>query len=193
MRLWRPARPAHVPAARVVPDRRGLVPLPVVRGGTALAAVLLGALVWSGSAWIILPVLVAAGAAVVPSIGMASLSLLLLVVAYAVNMPAGSPWLLVFVAGIHAVFLFYVLLLQLPLRGWISAAALRSVAVSFLRLQAVAQPVAVLALLVDDAGSSLVVVVMGAAALAGWALWLLGRWGGEDTEEHDSAPLRQPR
>ena len=171
MRPGRPARPGGRPA---VPDRRGLVPLAVLRCAAALAAVLLGAIVWNGSAWIILPLVVAAGAAVLPSIGLASLSLVLLVVAYAVNMSAGSPWLLVFVAGIHAVFLLYLLLLHLPLRGWISVGALRELGRSYLRSQAVAQPVAVLALLVDDAGSSLVAVVAGVAALGGWALWLVG-------------------
>ncbi|MFJ6002673.1 hypothetical protein [Arthrobacter sp. NPDC092385] len=172
-----PGRPARPGARPAVPDRRGLVPLSVLRGAAALTAVLLGAVVWNGSAWIILPVVVAAGAAVLPSIGLASLSLVLLVVAYAVNMPAGSPWLLVFVAGIHAVFLLYLLLLHLPLRGWISVAALRELGRSYLRSQAVAQPVAVLALLVDDAGSSLVAVVAGVAALGGWVLWLVGHPG----------------
>lgn len=158
-----------------VPDRSGLVPLWALRCATALIAVLLGAVVWNGSAWIILPVLAAAAAAVLPSIGLAALTLLLLVVAYAVNMPAGSPWLLVFVAGLHTVFILYLLLLHLPLRGWISGAALRELGGSLLRIQAVAQPVAVLALLVDDAGSSLPVVVAGVAALVGWCLWLVGR------------------
>lgn len=171
MRRRTPLHPGSTPA---VPDRPGLIPLPVVRGATASLAVLLGAVVWNGSAWIILPLLVASGAAVLPSLGMATLSLLLLVVAYAVNMPAGSPWLLAFVAGLHALFVLYLLLLHLPLRGWVSLAALREVAASFLRIQAVAQPVAVLALFVGDAGSSLVAVLIGVAALSGWALWLVG-------------------
>ncbi len=160
---------------RAVPDRTGLVPLTLVRGATALIAAMLGTLVWQGSAWILVPVLVAVGAAVLPSIGLALLSLMLLVVAYAVNLPAGSPWLLVFVAGLHAVFVLYLLLVHLPLRGWISVAALRELARSFLRIQAVAQPVALLALLVGDAGSSLTVVVVGVAAFCCWALWLVRR------------------
>jgi hypothetical protein len=168
-------RPAAGAGARAVPDRGGLVPLPVVRGTTALIAVLLGTLVWNGSVWVVLPVVVAAGAAFIASIGMVAVSLLLLVVAYAVNMPPGSPWLPVFVAGLHAVFLLYLLLLPLPLRGWISGAALRAIAWSFLRLQAVAQPVALLALLVDDAGSSVVAVLAGVGALVAWVLWLVGR------------------
>ncbi len=163
--------------APAVPDRDGLIPFTVLRSAAALIAVLLGAVVWNGSGWILLPALVAVGAAILPSIGLASLSLLLLVVAYAVNMPAGSPWLLVFVAGLHAVFLLYLLLVPLPLRGWISVAALRGLALAFLRIQAVAQPVAVLALLVDDAGSSLAAVLAGVAALVGWSLWLIGRPG----------------
>ncbi len=166
-----------------LPDRSGLVPLWTVRSATALAAVLLGAVVWNGSAWIILPVVVAAGAAVVPSIGLASLSLVLLVVAYAVNMPAGSPWLLAFVAGLHAVFVLYLLLLQLPLRGWISVLALRELALSYFRIQAVSQPIAVLALLVDDAGTSLAAVVGGVGALTAWALWLVVRSGGAPGQE----------
>ncbi|MUK02164.1 hypothetical protein GM708_09630 [Vibrio cholerae] len=165
-----PGRAAGNP---VVPDRPGLVPLSLVRAGTALVAVLLGSVAWNGSGWIVLPLLVAAGAAVVPSLGMAMLSLLLLVVAYAVSMPAGSPWLFAFVAGLHALFVLYLLLLHLPLRGWISAAALRELVVSFLRIQAVAQPLAVLALLVDDAGSNLGWVLLGVTALAGWTLWLV--------------------
>ncbi|MBG6223643.1 hypothetical protein IWX63_000191 [Arthrobacter sp. CAN_A2] len=172
--LARPVRSAGSPA---VPDRRGLVPLWAVRCATALLAVLLGSIAWSDSAWILLPVVVAAGAAVLPSVGVVSLSLLLLVVAYAVNVPAGSPWLLVFVAGLHAVFILYLLLLHLPLRGWISAAALRQLAVSFLRIQAGAQPVAVLALLVGRAGSSLVAVLVGVVALIAWAVWLIRRPG----------------
>lgn len=174
MRSRRPAGSAVAPA---VPDRDGLIPFTVLRSAAALIAVLLGAVVWNGSGWVLLPALVAVGAAILPSIGLASLSLLLLVVAYAVNMPAGSPWLLVFVAGLHAVFLLYLLLVPLPLRGWISVAALRGIALAFLRIQAVAQPVAVLALLVDDAGSSLVAVLAGVAALVGWSLWLIGRPG----------------
>ncbi|MHA7238314.1 hypothetical protein [Arthrobacter sp. TMS1-12-1] len=176
MRARRNARPAQ--AARsagtpAVPGRSGLVPLWMVRCGTAVLAVLLGSIVWDESAWIILPVVVAAGAAILPSVGVVALSLLLLVVAYAVNVPAGSLWLPVFVAGLHAVFTLYVLLLHLPLRGWISSAALRRLAVSLLRIQAVAQPVAVLALLVGDAGSSLPLVVIGVAALITWAAWLV--------------------
>lgn len=156
-----------------VPDRQGLVPLWLVRCATALAAVLLGGVVWNGSAWVLLPVVVAAGAAVAPSIGPVSLSLLLLVVAYAVNVPAGSLWLPVFVAGLHAVFVLYLLLLPLPLHGWISRTALAELGLSFLRIQAAAQPVAVLALLVDDAAPSLLAVLVGTAALAGWMLWLV--------------------
>lgn len=181
MRLPLPARPADRSAARrgaadrAVPDRGGLVPLAMVRGATALLAVLLGAVVWDGSAWVAVPVLVAVGAAVLPSIGLAFLSLMLLVVAYSVNLPAGSPWLLVFVAGLHAVFVLYLLLAHLPLRGWISAGALRGLARAFLRIQLVAQPVALLALLLGDAGSSLPVVVVGVAGFCCWALWLVGR------------------
>lgn len=191
MRLPLPARPAGgsggrfgagVPGAgrpgaadRAVPDRGGLVPLAVVRGATALLAVLLGAVVWDGSAWIAVPVLVAVGAAVLPSIGFAFVSLMLLVVAYAVNLPAGSPWLPVFVAGLHAVFVLYLLLAHLPLRGWISVGALRGLARAFLRIQLVAQPVALLALLLGDAGSSLPVVVGGVAGFCCWVLWLVGR------------------
>lgn len=175
------------------PDRSGLVPLWTVRSATALAAVLLGAVVWNGSAWILLPVVVAAGAAVVSSIGLVSLSLVLLVVAYAVNMPAGSPWLLAFVAGLHAVFVLYLLLLQLPLRGWISVLALRELALSYLRIQAVAQPVAVLALLVDDAGTSLVAVVAGVAALTAWALWLVVRSGEAPVQEERPRPASRSR
>ncbi|WP_104165758.1 hypothetical protein [Arthrobacter sp. SX1312] len=170
-------RGARTPGSPAVPDRRGLVPLWVVRSATALLAVLLGSIAWSGSLWIVLPVVVAVGAAVLPSIGVVALSLLLLVVAYAVNVPAGSPWLLVVVAGLHAVFILYLLLLHLPLRGWVSVAALRRLAVSFLRIQAVAQPVAVLALLLGDAGSSLPAVLAGVAALIAWAGWLIRRPG----------------
>ncbi|MDQ0735455.1 hypothetical protein [Arthrobacter agilis] len=171
-----PVRPARRTGDRAVPDRGGLVPLALVRGATALAAGSLGALVWGGSAWIAVPLAVAVGAAVLPSIGLVFLALLLLVVAYAVNMPAGSPWLLAFVAGLHAVFVLYLLLLHLPLHGWISVAALRELALSFLRRQVVAQPVALLALLLGGAGSSLAVVLGGVAAFSGWALWLvLGR------------------
>ncbi|WP_157365936.1 hypothetical protein [Arthrobacter sp. Leaf234] len=167
-------RATHV-GTPAVPDRRGLVPLWTVRCAAALIAVLLGALVWNGSGWIVLPVVVAAGAAILPSIGLTVLTLLLLVVAYAVNMPAGSPWLLVFAAGLHAVFVLDLLLVHLPLRGWISLSALRLLGVSFLRVQAVAQPLAVLALLVDDAGSSLPLVLVGVAALVAWCCWLIGR------------------
>ncbi|MHA7207446.1 hypothetical protein [Arthrobacter sp. MDT1-65] len=159
---------------RAVPDRGGLVPLAAVRCATALVAVLLGSVVWSGSFWVVLPIVVAAGAALLPSIGLATLSLLLLVVAYAVNIPAGSPWLMVFVAGFHAVFVLYLLLLRLPLHGWISGAALRELARSFLSIQAVAQPVALLALLLGRDGSSLAVVAVGVAAFSAWALWLVG-------------------
>lgn len=169
------ARRATHGGTPAVPDRRGLVPLWAVRCAAGLIAVLLGALVWNGSGWIVLPVVVAAGAAILPSIGLTALTLLLLIVPYAVNMPAGSPWLLVFVAGLHAVFVLNLLLVHLPLRGWISQSALRLLGVSFLRLQAVAQPVAVLALLVDDAGSSLPVVLVGVAALVAWCCWLVGR------------------
>ncbi|WP_247826526.1 hypothetical protein [Arthrobacter antioxidans] len=175
--MRRRAVPARTAGSPAVPDRRGLVPLWMVRSATALLAILLGSIAWSGSAWIVLPLVVAAGAAALRSVGVVSLSLLLLVVAYAVNVPAGSPWLLVFVAGLHAVFILYLLLLYLPLRGWISVAALRRLGVSFLRIQAVAQPVAVLALLVGDAGSSLPVVLAGVAALLTWAVWLLRRPG----------------
>ncbi|WP_104179025.1 hypothetical protein [Arthrobacter sp. B0490] len=173
------SRPVHTPGRgatdRAVPDRGELVPLAAVRCATALVAVLLGTVVWSGSFWVVLPVVVAAGAAVLPSIGLVTLSLLLLAVAYAVNVPAGSPWLLVFVAGLHAVFVLYLLLLRLPLRGWISGAALRELAWSFLRIQAVAQPVALLALLLGGAGSSPGVVAVGVAAFSAWALWLVGQ------------------
>lgn len=155
------------------PERRDLVPLVALRCTAALIAVLLGAVVWNGSPWLVLPVLVAAGAAFLPSLGLVTLSLLLLVVSYAVNMPAGSAWLLVFVAGLHAVFVLYLLLLQVPARGWVSVAALGALAASFLRIQLLAQPVALLALLVDDAGSSLAVVVTGVVALAAWVLWIL--------------------
>lgn len=172
MRLQRRARSAGSPA---VPDRRGLVPLWVVRSATALLAILLGSIAWSGSVWIVLPVVVAVGAAVLPSVGVVALSLLLLVVAYAVNVPAGSAWLLVFVAGLHAVFILYLLLLHVPLRGWVSVAALRRLARSFLRIQAMAQPVAVLALVLGDAGSSLPAVLAGVAALIAWAVWLVRR------------------
>ena len=96
------ARRATHGGTPAVPDRRGLVPLWAVRCAAGLIAVLLGALVWNGSGWIVLPVVVAAGAAILPSIGLTALTLLLLIVPYAVNMPAGSPWLLVFVAGLHA-------------------------------------------------------------------------------------------
>ncbi|MHA7281760.1 hypothetical protein [Arthrobacter sp. TMS2-4] len=170
MRPERSARPAGSPA---VPDRNGLVALWVIRSATALLAVLLGSIAWSGSAWIVLTIVVAAGAAVLPSVGLVTLSLLLLSIAYAVNVAEGSAWLLVFVAGLHAVFILYLLLLHLPLRGWISTAALRQLALSYLRIQAVAQPVAVLALLVGDAGSSLPVVLAGVAALLAWAVWLV--------------------
>lgn len=163
------------------PDRRGLVPLAAVRGATALIAVLLGAVVWNGSPWLVLPALVTVGAAFLPSLGLVALSLLLLVVSYAVNMPAGSPWLLAFVAGLHAVFVLYLLLLQVPARGWISVAALRALTASFFRIQLLAQPVALLALLVDDAGSSLPVVVTGVGALAAWVLWFLRRPDRENT------------
>lgn len=171
-RSTRSARSARLAGSPAVPDRRGLLPLWMVRSATALLAVLLGSIAWNGSVWIVLPVVVAAGAAVLPSVGVVTLSLLL-AVAYAVNVPAGSVWLLVFVAGLHAVFVLYLLLLQLPLRGWISIEALRSLALAFLRIQAVAQPVAVLALLVGDAGSSLPAVLVGVAALLAWAVWLV--------------------
>ncbi len=160
---------------RAVPDRRGLVPLWTIRCAAALTAVLLGGVVWDGSAWIALPLVVVAAAAILPWTGLVALSLLLLVVSYAVNMPPGWPWLLVFVAGLHALFVLYLLLLPLPLHGWISLLALRELALSYLRIQALAQPIAVLALLLDDAGSNLVVVIMGVAALSGWSLWLVVR------------------
>ncbi|PPB50724.1 hypothetical protein C4K88_02280 [Arthrobacter pityocampae] len=172
-RFARSARSTRFAGSPAVPDRRGLIPLWMVRSATALLAVLLGSIAWDGSVWIVLPLVVAVGAAVLPSVGVVTLSLLLLAVAYAVNVPAGSAWLLVFVAGLHAIFVLYLLLLQLPLRGWISTAALRSLALAFLRIQAVAQPVAVLALLVGDAGSSLPAVLVGVAALLTWAVWLV--------------------
>lgn len=168
------ARPADDAAHRVRPDRTGLVPLITLRLLAALVALLLGAIVWNGSAWIAAPLLLVTAAAFLPSLGLVTLALLLLVVSYAVNMPAGSPWLLAFVAGLHAVFVLYLLLLHLPLKGWVSVAALAELTRSFLRIQLVAQPVALLALLVDDAGSSLAAVIVGVASLAGWALWLVG-------------------
>ncbi len=169
----KPRSSGHPAGNRVVPDRSGLVPLSLVRAVTALVAVLLGTVAWNGSGWIVLPLLVAAGAAVVPSLGMAMLTLLLLVAAYAVSLPAGSPWVFAFVAGLHALFVLYLLLLHLPLRGWISASALREVLVSFLRIQSVAQPAAILALLVDDAGSSVGWVLLGVVALVCWTIWLV--------------------
>ncbi|MHA7191009.1 hypothetical protein ACX80N_12035 [Arthrobacter sp. MDT2-16] len=172
MRLFPAARGAGVAA---VPDRGGLIPLTVVRAATALTAVLLGIVVWNGSVWVVVPVAVAAAAAVLPSIGLVFVSLLLLVVAYAVNMPAGSPWLLVFVAGLHAVFVLYVLLLHLPLRGWVSVAAVRELVRSFLRVQVMAQPIALLALWVGDAGQSLPVVAVGVAAFCWWTFRLAVR------------------
>ncbi|WP_298251503.1 hypothetical protein [uncultured Arthrobacter sp.] len=175
--MRRSGQPAGV---RAVPDRRGLVPLWTLRCATALTAVLLGGVVWDGmawdgSAWIALPLLVVAAAAILPSTGLVALSLLLLVVSYAVNMPPGWPWLPVFVAGLHALFVLYLLLLPLPRHGWISLLALRELALSYLRIQALAQPIAVLALLIDDDGSNLAVVIMGVAALSSWSLWLVVR------------------
>lgn len=169
------ARGAQPPGVRAVPGRDGLIPLWAVRCATALVGVLLGGVVWADSAWIALPLVVAVGAAILPSTGLVALSLLLLVVSYAVNMPAGWPWLPVFVAGLHALFVLYLLLLPLPRHGWISILALRSLALSYLRIQALAQPVAFLALLVDDAGSSLGLVVAGVAAVSAWSLWLVRR------------------
>ncbi|THJ66174.1 hypothetical protein E8P82_09200 [Arthrobacter echini] len=168
----RAAQPAGV---RAVPDRGGLLPLWTVRCTAALVAVLLGAVVWGGSAWLALPLVVAVVAAVLPSTGLVCLSLLLLVVPYAVSTPSGWPWLPVFVAGLHLLFVLYLLLLPLPRHGWISLLALRELALSYLRIQAVAQPVAVLALLLDDDGSNLAVVIAGVAAVSGWSLWLVGR------------------
>lgn len=169
------ARTAQPSGVRAIPGRGGLIPLWTVRCATALIGVLLGGVVWAGSAWIALPLVVAVGAAILPSTGLVALSLLLLVVSYAVNMPDGWPWLPVFVAGLHALFILYLLLLPLPRHGWISILALRALALPYLRLQALAQPVAFLALLVDDAGSNLVVVVAGVAAVSGWSLWLVRR------------------
>ncbi|MFC3299736.1 hypothetical protein FJV46_11175 [Arthrobacter agilis] len=173
--MSRATRGGTARSGRAVPDRPGMVPLWLVRGATALLAVLLGAVVWNGSAWIVLPALLAVGAALLPSIGLASVTLLLLIVAYAVNMPAGSPWLLAFVAGLHALLVLYLLLVRLPLHGWISRSALVRIGVSFARVQILAQPLAVLALILGDAGSSLVVVVAGVVAVIGWALWLVSR------------------
>lgn len=155
-----------------VPDRGGLVPLVAVRGIAAGIAVLLGALVWEGSPWILVPVLLAIAAAVFQSIGLVALSLLLLVVSYAVNIPPG-PVLLGFVAGLHALFVLYLLVLPLPLHGWISRAALGELALSYLRIQAAAQPIAIASLLLCGAAPSLPLVLAGVGAFAAWLLWLV--------------------
>jgi hypothetical protein len=158
----------------------------LVRGTAALIAVLLGALVWEGSPWILGPLLLACAAAIFPSIGVVALSLLLLVVSYAVNIPPG-PVLLVFVAGLHAVFVLYLLLLPLPLHGWISRAALGALAVSYLRIQALAQPVAIVSLLVGGRPASLPLVLIGVGALCAGLLWLvLG------PRREDRAPGQRP-
>lgn len=167
------------PDRPVLPDRAGLVPLTVIRGTVAGIAVVLGALLWNGSAWVLVPALVAVAAAVLPSIGLVSLSLLLLVVSYALT-PAAGVVLLPFVAGLHAAFVLYLLLLPLPLHGWISVPALRGIALSWVRLQAVAQPLAVLALVLGGGGSNLLAVVAGVGALAGWLLWVVTRTGPSD-------------
>jgi hypothetical protein len=161
--------------ARALPDRGGLLPLWTVRAVAGLVAVLLGAVVWNGSVWIALPVVIAAGAALLPSIGLVFLTLLLLVAAYAVNMPAGSPWLFAFVAGLHLILVLDLLLLGLPLRGWISTSALRVLGSTFLKVQMMAQPLAAVALLVDDAGSSTVVVTAGVLGVVAWSAWVVSR------------------
>ncbi|KNC19599.1 hypothetical protein AC792_05835 [Arthrobacter sp. RIT-PI-e] len=176
-----------------VPDRGGLVPLLVIRVLTVLVAVVLGALVWEGSAWILVPVVLASAAAVLPSIGLVALSLLLLVVSYAVNVPPG-PVLLGFLAGIHALFVLYLLLLPLPLHGWISHTALREIALSYLRIQALAQPVAIVSLLLGGMPPSLPLVLAGVGAFSAWALWtVLGSSGrGPRGKAHPRANGRRP-
>lgn len=135
-------------------------------------ALLLGAPLWLVTPWALVPAAIFALAAYYAVTPLTFLMFALLGVSYLIAVPADSPLLLVYIAGLHTLFLLLALLEQLPHGSVISRGALLRMGQRNVPLQLMSQALAVIALLVSGAGSSLTVVIAGGLALCGLAVWL---------------------
>ncbi|WP_028280793.1 hypothetical protein [Arthrobacter sp. H5] len=136
-------------------------------------AAALGIPLWRDTPWVILPVMLFAAAALRPFILLPLVSILLIIGSYAANGPVGSPVLLLYVAGLHLLYVLYAFLLSVPMNALVSTAVLKQALFLVLKVQLIAQPLAAVALLVSNVGPSTPVVLVSAVAMVSWGYWLL--------------------
>lgn len=140
---------------------------------SVVVAAALGIPLWRETPWVILPVLLFAATALFPLILLPLISILLILGSYAANGPVSSPVLLLYVAGLHLLYVLYAFLLSVAMNASVSTAVLKQALFLVLKVQLIAQPVAAVALLVGNVGPSTPVVLVSAFAMVSWGYWLL--------------------
>ena len=168
--------PSDLPAA----DAR--VPVIVIRLAVAVLGIGLTILVYGASGWLVLGVPFSLLAAWAPEYLLTWVMIVFLAIGELAR-SAGLTWqLLVLLAGVHALHVLGMLSLGLPRRSWLQPRVLLLVLRRFVAIQVPTQLLAVATLLLLAPGihghrplNAAAASVIGAAALAGLALLLIGR------------------
>lgn len=144
-----------------------------LRAGAFALAALLGLPLWQNTPWLVLPLVLFAASVLVPFVLLPLASLLLIVGSYAAIVQPGSWAVFPYAAGLHLLYVIFALLLSIPRRTDVSTAVMRRTLLRAGKIQLLVQPGAVVALLVQDAGTQPVLVGLACVALAGWAYLLV--------------------
>lgn len=157
------------------------IPAVAIRVVLALVGVLLTLVDYGASGWLAVGILISIGAALAPQHVLGWLLILFLGLGQLGHHAQLSVRLLVLLAGVHLLYVLAMLTLELPWRSWIQPAVFVAPLRRFIAIQIPTQLLAVVALLLlapNHNGhrplNAAVFAVVGALALAGLALLLLG-------------------
>jgi hypothetical protein len=166
-----------------LPTARARIPAVAVRAVFVIAGVLLSLVDYRLTDWLAVGIALSVWAASSPQ-SLLGWVLILFLAAGQLGRHAGLDWrLLVLVAGLQLLHVLAMLTLELPWRSWVQAGVFVGPLLRFLTIQVIAQPLAVIVLLVlapNGHGHRPLSVpefaLIGAAAFAGLALLLLRPW-----------------
>lgn len=181
MKLTDLAPPSDLPAAGA------RIPGVAIRVALVLAGVLLTLVDYGASGWLAVGILISIGAALAPQHMLGWLLIVFLGLGELGHHAQLSWRLLVLLAGLHLLYVLSMLTLELPWRSWIQPAVFLAPLRRFVAIQIPSQLLAVVALLLlapSHSGhrplTAAVFGVIGALALVGLALLLLGPRGAEE-------------